>query len=130
MLTIIHNASCTQVVHVAPQFYLTVELGKGKFKKVLTSTDKSYDFMRDVNGVGFNLTKQDKTIATGGNTNPLLERTDYKKSEQEKIHLKKMKYYFRKDIKVKYPSEKGNAESIFKKYATTITHSSSTTQTK
>lgn len=128
MLTINHNASCIQVIRVAPVFYLPLVFGKGKNKRILTVNEKCQQITQDLNGLSFVLTRQDKTVSKGGldvnqNTN-----ISFKKTDVEKIHLKKMKYYFRKDQKAKYPSEKElTAEQLFKKHAQKITHSTSTT---
>jgi len=130
MLTINH-ATCTQVVRVSPVFYLPLVFGKGKNKRILTVNEKCQQITQDLGGLSFVLTRQDKTVSKGGfDVNQQTTSISFKKSNEERIHLKKMKYYFRKDIKAKYPSEKElNAEKLFKKHAQKIIHSNSETWT-
>lgn len=130
MLTINHNASCIQVIHVAPVFYLPLVFGKGKNKRILTVNEKCQQITQDLGGLSFVLTRQDKTVSKGGFDVNQTTNISFKKTNEEKIHLKKMKYYFKKDIKVKFPSEKElSHEQLFKKYAQKIIHSNSETWT-
>ena len=127
MLTINHNESCIQVIRVAPVFYLPLVFGKGKNQRVLTASEKCYHITSDLNGQSFTLERSEKIVCKGGIERPS-ETVSFKKTDVEKIHLKKMKFYFGKDQKAKYPSEKElTAEQLFKKHAQKITHSTSTT---
>lgn len=130
MLTININASCIQVIRVAPVFFLPQVFGKGKNKRILTVNEKCQQITQDLNGLSFVLTRQDKTVSKGGFDVNQNTSISFKKTDEEKIHLRKMKYYFRKDIKAKYPSEKElNSEQLFKKHAQKIIHSNSETWT-